>query len=260
MVGNGPFEYIYSNEIGDAAHVASGRIVEWLKLKYGLTDEEVVIIDGLEYVPKVYYKHAIGVEFDDHDPPIERRVGTRNKVTTAVWSKPTDENSDEELLSGHDATQDSWDVIGTLCDKIAEQKATTFARFLEASEEALAQVDGGDIATQGIDVFVQGVEVHTRRVLNPNGKFRELVEMKPGLIPMAIYMGVMGTIDYMLENSDVLQLPLLVRGFAVCFSMVAWNDLVESGANFDPGSGKMPSDFMEVLGFTSDAVEQARFR
>jgi hypothetical protein len=165
--------------------------------------------------------------------------------TSEVGPPSPEPNSDASHDSDKGEFNDSSGLMATVHNEIAGLKAKTLAS-LHLTEETLKQVDGGDFILKGI--FTTGVEAHTRLVLRPESDLRLLVKIKPELLPKAIYMGVIETIDYVIEKFEGIEPPIVVRGFMASYSLAAWNHLVEAGVDFDPGEGKMPGDFFNRLG------------
>lgn len=161
-------------------------------------------------------------------------------------------NSDASHDPDRGEFNDSSGLMATVHSEIAELKAKTLAS-LHLTEETLKQVDGGDFILKGI--FIKGVELHTRLVLRPESDLRSLVKIKPELLSKAIYMGVIETIDYVIEKFEGVEPPMVVRGFMASYSLAAWNHLVEAGIDFDPGEGKMPGDFFNRLGVADFGVD-----
>ena len=161
-------------------------------------------------------------------------------------------NSDASHDPDRGEFNDSSDLMAKVHIEIAELKAKTLAS-LDVTEETLTQVEGADFILKG--VFIKGVELHTRLVLRPEAELRSLVAIEPGLLSKAIYMGVIETIEYVIEESEGVELPMVVRGFMASYSLAAWNHLVEAGVDLDPGEGKMPGDFFNRLGVADFGVD-----
>ena len=150
------------------------------------------------------------------------------------------------------------DLMETIRNEVTKLQEKTFDS-LGVTREELEEVDRTGLSIlQGGDLFTKGVEAHTRMVLRPGSNLRNLVELKPGFLPVPIYMGVTQTIETMIERLDGLQLPLEVKGFMATYSMLAWESVVESGIAFDPGEGKWPADFFKLLGVDSTALSSDR--
>lgn len=160
----------------------------------------------------------------------------------------------------HSDAASTSDIPSTIAREVRRLRDRTYTSLGVTRAELEAVDRAGFAILKGTDVFVTGVEAHTRMVVAPGTDLRNLLELKPGFVPMAVYMGVTQTIDSMLEKAEPSQFPPEVRGFMATYGMLAWDWLVESGIDFDPGKGNSPAELFQRLDLSPNTLSSVEMQ
>lgn len=163
----------------------------------------------------------------------------------------------EELLTSQtppvaqSSAGESSELMELAWEEIMRLRGRTLAEF-NWTPERLRLTAGGQVLLQGIDAFDKGVGAFTLKAIGPNSDLMSLIELKPALLPMAVYMGVTGAIDDITSRYANSASPIEFRGYMAAFALLAWQSLTSAEIPLDPGLRNRPDQIFVRLGVADE--------